>query len=422
MASQVAPVASVALRHTLPADSQLVIPHAILLLHAAQSRYLFLQGVAYGQNITQFDKGEYSDSNNPQDDFKVMGQFLDLLPQQYGSSLSTATAISAPGTPVTGVITKPGQMDFFSFSAKAGAATLTAAGEGTITTSAGSSYPIGNLDMQLTLYDSSGSVITTKNPAGASAEALGASMQVNLPSDGAYFVSITGVGAGNPKVDGYSNYGCRGHYSLTVQYSKGSGGGIPSNDPLDCVGSWSDWGSCSTDCSQTSVYHIVSPAKGGGRPCDAAEGAVRTRRCSLQDCQQGPNSPSPPAPPPDSPPPPPSKGVKIQLPQITMERIPASTKRANNYRCTATMTVKSVRGKVLRKAAVLGHWSTDINPSKGFDQDVTLKTTARGVAKSASKVVTGQGCTFTVTDIRLDGYVYTSSSARSEGSISWRSN
>jgi hypothetical protein len=175
-----------------------------------------------------FDKGEYAGANNKQDDYAVMSHFLALLPQQYSSSIATATPLPAVSTSSSvllqsaGIISNQGQVDFFSFAAAAGTTwDITAAGAGSITTVDCEVFNIGNLDIQLSLYSPSGAVLQTANPSGSTTAGLGAHMRVTMQANGAYYVSITGVGAGNSSGYGYSNYGSRGQYTLTVQGSTG---------------------------------------------------------------------------------------------------------------------------------------------------------------------------------------------------------
>merc|ERR1711879_848152 len=56
----------------------------------------------------------------------------------------------------------------------------------------------------------------------------------------------------------------------------------------DCVGEWSDWGTCSAECSQgfkTRTYSVKSAATGNGRQCTVADGTTETAPCNLQPCK-----------------------------------------------------------------------------------------------------------------------------------------
>jgi hypothetical protein len=82
-----------------------------------------------------------------------------------------------------------------------------------------------DLDMLITVYDSTGQAILSLNPTasitnqggGSSTNGLGiAARDVPLTSAGWYYVSVAGTGSGDPKVTGYSNYASLGQYALRV--------------------------------------------------------------------------------------------------------------------------------------------------------------------------------------------------------------
>jgi hypothetical protein len=109
---------------------------------------------------------------------------------------------------------------------------ITAAGAGSITTRDGQVFSIGDLDILLTFHGPNGAVLQSANPPGSTTAGLGAHIQATLPVTGTYYVSITGVGAGDPAGYGYSNYGSRGQYSLTVQGSTSPPLPVPSPSPV----------------------------------------------------------------------------------------------------------------------------------------------------------------------------------------------
>jgi hypothetical protein len=169
-----------------------------------------IMGVGYYRAISQWSKGEYSAANNTQDDFAVAGQNgVGIRAADHGTSLATATAISL-GQTVSGVNASLADVDYFKFTVAAGTYTITA-----------NAAPVGaNLDIQLTLFNGSGGVLGTYDPASGQSNAgtptgMGASTRWTL-NGGTYYVRVDDIGYGNPLNTGYSTYGSAGAFTLSV--------------------------------------------------------------------------------------------------------------------------------------------------------------------------------------------------------------
>jgi len=57
--------------------------------------------------------------------------------------------------------------------------------------------------------------------------------------------------------------------------------------PVNCVGSWSAWTSCSCDCGggiSTRTFQITTPCVGSGTPCVGADGQKETMSCNTPLC------------------------------------------------------------------------------------------------------------------------------------------
>ena len=177
-----------------------------------------IMGSPYGRNITQWSKGEYDDANNTQDDLAIIAGKLSYRADDAGDTTPAATASSIVGHTLTagGVIESAGDADVFSFSiASAGAVSLAA----TPFVDA-SSNQSGNLDLQLALLSSSGTVLLTNSPA----DSPRASITTTLPA-GAYFLRITPDATGAPLANppsGYTLYGSLGQYTLTGSLPAGA--------------------------------------------------------------------------------------------------------------------------------------------------------------------------------------------------------
>jgi len=123
----------------------------------------------------------------------------------HGNSSPAASPLSVSSDSVSdsGIIDRTNDVDVFSF--------FTAAGN--VNFSIIPFYPNYNLDILAELYDDTGSLVASSNPASLVAATLNASV-----SQGTYYLHIDGIGAGNPynsTPTGYTEYGSLGEYSVT---------------------------------------------------------------------------------------------------------------------------------------------------------------------------------------------------------------
>lgn len=79
------------------------------------------------------------------------------------------------------------------------------------------SFAGANLDVGATLYSSNGRVIATMRPT----DQLDATYSGRLPT-GLYYIRVQGTGNRDPLVDGYSNYGSLGQYTILVEVNSGN--------------------------------------------------------------------------------------------------------------------------------------------------------------------------------------------------------
>ncbi|NBR07345.1 MAG: hypothetical protein EBT92_16495 [Planctomycetes bacterium] len=119
-----------------------------------------------------------------------------ILATASNLNFSNSTTIST-----TGIIERNTDLDFFRFN-------LAVGGAATININPAVNGP--NLDIEAKLYNASGILLLTDNPTNA----LNASFNTTLTA-GTYYISIDGVGMGNPLTTGYTDYGCLGYYSIT---------------------------------------------------------------------------------------------------------------------------------------------------------------------------------------------------------------
>lgn len=196
-----------------------------------------IMGVSYGRNVSQWTQGEYHDSNNPQDDLAVVAGKLGYRPDDYGDSNATAFALAAdPSGNISrdGVVETSGNPDVFSFSTLAGTVNLSA----TPYRAASSTWG-GNLDVLLELYDGSGVLVATNNPAFQTTAAITETLTA-----GTYYLHVKPVGAGAPLANpptGYAVYGSLGQYWISgVVSADADDDGIPNEWEIQYFGGFTN--------------------------------------------------------------------------------------------------------------------------------------------------------------------------------------
>ena len=175
-----------------------------------------IMGVGYYVDVSQWDKGEYTGSNNAgasanynkgPDDLYVITNYngFGYKSDDHGNDAATASQLNVVGTNISGsgLITTRTDVDYFSFTTSAAAVTLNV-----------NSAPVGaNLDIEAKLYNSVGTLVASSNPF----LSLNASIIANLDA-GTYYLKIDGTGAGTPTATpptGYSDYASIGQYSIS---------------------------------------------------------------------------------------------------------------------------------------------------------------------------------------------------------------
>lgn len=173
--------------------------------YAGHGDWAPIMGVGYYEPIVQWSRGEYTSANQLEDDLAKIASStfgIGYRTDDAGGSTGAAIALgigSGGAVNTNGVIERTGDVDFYSFTTGGGALSLNFATP--------TRHP--NLDILATLYNSSGGVVATGNPAG-----LSATISATVGA-GTYYVSVTGTGYLNPANTGYSNYGSLGSYAIT---------------------------------------------------------------------------------------------------------------------------------------------------------------------------------------------------------------
>ncbi|MFK7817951.1 MAG: Calx-beta domain-containing protein [Planctomycetaceae bacterium] len=196
---------------------------------SGETGWASIMGVGYYQNVSQWDRGEYFDSNNANepsdeerganygsgpDDLAIISDVdrngFGYRTDDAGDSNAAAAPLGVTGTEVdtTGLIETTADVDVYRFTTGSGLVTLDVA-----PFSVGDNNNGANLDVGLALYDGEGTLVAASNPV----ETLDASIELELEA-GEYFLQVEGVGVGDPANDppsGYSDYASIGQYTIT---------------------------------------------------------------------------------------------------------------------------------------------------------------------------------------------------------------
>ncbi|MEY4179385.1 MAG: hypothetical protein RLY70_2959 [Planctomycetota bacterium] len=186
-----------------------------------------IMGVGYYVNVSQWDRGEYTGSNNGgssanygkgPDDLAIITGYngFGYRADTAGNTQAAASPLTVSGTSVSGsgIIETRTDADFYSFLTGAGAVSLNInpAGLG------------ANLDIRADLYDAAGNLVATSD----NTAALNATLNVTL-AEGTYYLKVDGVGVGTPTASpptGYTDYASIGQYTITGSIVTSTGSSV----------------------------------------------------------------------------------------------------------------------------------------------------------------------------------------------------
>ena len=343
-------------------------------------------GAGYYADVVQWSKGEYLYATNTEDDTAKIAKVAGYRTDKHSDTILNAAFLSGNAPTSSGIIERRGDSDLFGF--------YTGAGQVTFTATPASIYP--NLDVQLSLYDAAGDLITATAP-----NTMSASLTQTLPQ-GTYYVCVEGAGAGDPSTS-YNDYGSLGQFTINgsvisctskppvavADRSAPLSGRAPlpvnfssvgSGDTDGAIASYSwDFGDGTTSTAALPVHTYTNPGtyvvslivkdnSGLSSPADTVTVTVQ-------------------------------KAKVLYVAKIGIS-LASGTK---GYQATAKVTVFDQNGAAKPSATVFGTWSglTSASASKVTD--------SVGKANFASAWTTNHGTfTFTVTNISLSGFTYAS--------------
>lgn len=181
-----------------------------------------IMGASYGARASQWSRGEYAGATTTEDDVATIAALAPVVPDDHADTVVGATPLQV-GAPAAGTISTRADLDVFTFTA-AGTTTVSAAGPASLS----------DLDVRLTVLDSTGATLAVVDPTAtvASDASMRATWTGELPATPAtYAVVVDGAGRGDPaQPGGYSDYASLGAYTIAVT------AGAPTADvPADVV-------------------------------------------------------------------------------------------------------------------------------------------------------------------------------------------
>ncbi len=198
--------------------------------YGGQGNWAPIMGVGYYEPIAQWSRGEYANANNTEDDFTVMlSNGAVFRTDDHGNTIGTATILNGVTFSTNGVISKTNDLDFFRFTT----------GDGRVVINVNRAPRDSNLRLQVTLYDSAGTLLQTTNVADTTAGTQPVTLVATLAA-GTYYFAVDGIGTGDPLVTGYTDYASLGQYLITGTLAADSAwlptaaGGYQGNTP----GNW----------------------------------------------------------------------------------------------------------------------------------------------------------------------------------------
>ena len=158
-----------------------------------------IMGVGYYCNLVQWSKGEYANANNLEDDTAIISGTTNGFGYRADATGTTPLTVSGSSASGSGILEARGDVDTFSFTTNGGSVSLTVNG----------AAPSQDLDIVASIYNSSGQLVATANPD----TQLNATVSATLPA-GSYTLRVSGTGRGSATIDGYTDYGTSGQYTV----------------------------------------------------------------------------------------------------------------------------------------------------------------------------------------------------------------
>lgn len=196
-----------------------------------------IMGASYNRDVSQWSKGDYTLSNNSEDDLAIISSQISYRPDDFGDDQLSADVLSVGPTGrvyQAGVVEHNTDIDVFRFTTSSGLLDIIVSPyRDSVSTTWG-----GNLDVVLELYDEAGVLMAADNPTLETMASLSA-----VVTNGVYYLHVKATGVGSPLQkpfpNGYVQYGSLGQYTITGSIAMNldwDGDGLPNDWEADYFG------------------------------------------------------------------------------------------------------------------------------------------------------------------------------------------
>ena len=173
-----------------------------------------IMGAPFGKNLTQWSNGDYTGSTTTQDDLSIITKAANGFTYRPDDHLTESPTRLNSDELAWGIIERRSDVDSF----------LISTSGGTVFISVQAMQDRNNLDIEATLVDEQGNVVTQVNPTSIT----DATISVNVPG-GNYVLQIDGVGRSGR----YSDYGSLGFFTVEATFSQTNNGDFNADGVLD---------------------------------------------------------------------------------------------------------------------------------------------------------------------------------------------
>ena len=179
-----------------------------------------VMGGSNAKRLNQWSRGEYPGATNTQNDLVVIARNAPRHADLHGDTPAAAAPLEASAE---GLVGWPTDVDAFTF---------TASGPTTLKVRPSADHP--NLDVVLTVLDSTGATVAVVDPpptelSSTAGSGLDATWKATLPTQAArYTALVDGTGFSTPARGGYTGYGSLGGYRITLDTATGD---VPTDTP-----------------------------------------------------------------------------------------------------------------------------------------------------------------------------------------------